>query len=355
MSRYSFPYPASREAITIPVSDSVVLRQPLPEDAEELHALVDANRDFLRQWLPWLDASRDISATRAFIENALREAEAGTGLDLTIWVDGRIAGVTGYNSIHGANRTGVIGYWLGAAYNGRGIMTASVRALTAHGFTTLDLNRQHISAATGNLRSRAVAERAGYRVEGVRREAEWLYDHYVDLVDHGLTRAEWLASLRQLPTTCGLPSGLSTRTFQTGDIDAALNLWHATEGVGVSPEETPAMLADYLARNPGFSRVAVDAEGRLVGTILGGHDGRRALLYHLAVVPEARGHGVGRKLVREALDRLAEAGIAKASILVYANNASGHAFWAKLGWKARKDLVLLQHALTPPSGCDAGC
>jgi hypothetical protein len=79
---------------------------------------------------------------------------------------------------------------------------------------------------------------------------------------------------------------ISVRPFVEADITAALALWRATPGVGLSAADEPAALARYLARNPGLSLVA-DVHGTLVGTLLCGHDGRRGLIHHLVA---AHGH-----------------------------------------------------------------
>ncbi len=100
-------------------------------------------------------------------------------------------GVTGFNSIIKAKRIGHIGYWLGEEHAGQGIMTRAVKVLTEHGFATLGLNRITIAAAVGNDKSRAVAERLGFRLEGIARDAEWLYDHFVDHAIYAVTRADW--------------------------------------------------------------------------------------------------------------------------------------------------------------------
>ncbi len=167
------------------------IRQRQPEVAEELFALTEANRIYLRQWLPWLDHCTSSADTRQNILTSLEEADRGVSLALCIWQDGRIAGVTGFNSINQANRVGNIGYWLGEEYSGRGIMTRSVKALTDHGFKTLGLNRIAIAAAVENAKSRAVAQRLGFRIEGIAREAEWLYDHFVDHAVYAMLRADW--------------------------------------------------------------------------------------------------------------------------------------------------------------------
>ena len=322
------------------VDEHLELRQRMPEDAEELFALTEANRARLREWLPWLDACTKPEHTRTNIEATLRQAEAGTGLAVCLWHEGRIAGVGGYNVIDRANLAGHIGYWLGVEFEGRGLMTRANRALISHGFTAFGLRRQAIAAATGNLRSRAVAERLGCVLEGVLREAEMLYGRSVDHALYARTVSDWARSGGGVKNGAGARS--TPRAMDVTDLPEALALWSTTEGMGMGEEETEAMLACVLARNPGLSAVWRDEDGRLVGAVLAGHDGRRGFLYHLAVAPAWRGRGVGRALVEFAMAGLRGAGIAKASILVYANNEAALGFWRRLGWAGRGDIVILQ-------------
>ncbi len=166
--------------VRIPVRDGLELRQRALADVEELFVLTDANRDHLREWLPWLNYCISAADTRKNIEAMTRQAEDRSALALCVWHQGRIVGVTGYNELREGNRVGHIGYWLGREHQGRGIMTESVRALVEFGFRELDLNRQVIAVAVDNVRSRAVPERLGFAMEGIAREAEWLYDRFVD-------------------------------------------------------------------------------------------------------------------------------------------------------------------------------
>ena len=135
------------------------------------------------------------------------------------------------------------------------------------------------------------------------------------------------------------------RALQPSDIPAAITLWQGMEGIGLSPEETPAMLTAYLERNPEISSAAVDASGLLVGALMGGHDGRRGFLYHLAVSESYRGQKLGRLLVHRTTAELARCGIVKAAIMVYTTNHTGRAFWEHLGWNVRPDLNPMQIAL----------
>jgi putative acetyltransferase len=124
-----------------------------------------------------------------------------------------------------------------------------------------------------------------------------------------------------------------------------LALWRSCEGIGLNESDTREAIAAYLVRNPGLSLVATDADGVIVGAVLGGHDGRRGYLHHLAVASAHRGCGLGRALVDKTLTRLSQLGIQKCNIFLYANNAAGRAFWLREGWSLREDLVVVQKVI----------
>jgi ribosomal-protein-serine acetyltransferase len=132
------------------------LRLLCPDDAAELFALTDTNREYLRQWLPWLDRTQSIDDTEKFIELMLNQQALRQSLTAVILYDGSIAGLVGHNEIDQLSRIGYIGYWLGAAYQGQGLMTASCRALIEYSFTVLNLDRLIIACATENHQSRAI-------------------------------------------------------------------------------------------------------------------------------------------------------------------------------------------------------
>lgn len=160
-------------------------------DAEELFKITDESRDYLRTWLPWLDDTQCVDDSRKFIENSMTLFNNRQGLTAGIFYKGKLVGVAGFNEFDWKNKIGYIGYWLGSRYQGKGIMTRVVYALTDYGFYNMGLNRLDIRAANANIKSRAIPERLGYTLEGHIREAEWLYDHYVDHSVYGMLAREW--------------------------------------------------------------------------------------------------------------------------------------------------------------------
>jgi ribosomal protein S18 acetylase RimI-like enzyme len=127
------------------------------------------------------------------------------------------------------------------------------------------------------------------------------------------------------------------RSMLADDVRGALELWRTCEGVGLSEGDTQEQLEAFLVRNPLLSHVAFE-EGRLVGAVLAGHDGRRGFLYHLAVRDEFRGRGLGRALAERATLAFRAVGITKCHVMVFRHNSAGEAFWIHLGWRRRDDI-----------------
>jgi ribosomal-protein-serine acetyltransferase len=167
------------------------LRLLKEENAEELYLRNDQNRDHLRQWMPWLDETKSASDTLNFIRRSLESATAGTQYHYALLLGSELVGVVAFNAIEKLNHCATIGYWLAKSKMGRGYMTAADKALIDDGFQHLELNRIQARVATGNHPSQAVCDRLGLKKEGVLRQAERLYDHYVDLTMNSVLRSEW--------------------------------------------------------------------------------------------------------------------------------------------------------------------
>jgi ribosomal-protein-serine acetyltransferase len=179
-----------------------VLRHELPDgyalrlleegDADELCGVIDANRDRLAEWMPWASSERTPEATLEFIRATRRQIADNDGLQTAI-VDpgGAIVGMVGVHRIDWVNGKTSIGYWLSRDAQGRGLMTAAVRAYVDYAVATLGLHRVEIEAAVENARSRAIPERLGFREEGVRRAVERVGERRLDHVVYAVLAHEW--------------------------------------------------------------------------------------------------------------------------------------------------------------------
>ena len=125
---------------------------------------------------------------------------------------------------------------------------------------------------------------------------------------------------------------IEIREFFVNDYDAALELWQRLEGLEIAEGDDRESVAQFLARNPGLSRVATDGS-RTIGVALCGHDGRRGHIYHLAVDPACQGRGLGRRLLDECLEGLRQAGLKRAIIMVADDNPRGREFWKRCDWE----------------------
>jgi ribosomal-protein-serine acetyltransferase len=172
-----------------PIDDDSFVRTFTPDDAQALFALVEANRARLRAWMPWEETTRSPADVHDFIERSLASEHdlEGNG----IWVDGRIAGAIGL-SVSPLTSSGELGYWIGAEFEGRGLVTRACRLFIDHAFGALGLHRIELRAGVGNTRSRAVAERLGFTLEGTLREADRMASgRFIDLGVFGLLADEW--------------------------------------------------------------------------------------------------------------------------------------------------------------------
>ena len=118
---------------------------------------------------------------------------------------------------------------------------------------------------------------------------------------------------------------VTVRSMQIEDYDQVYALWMTIHGFSIRTiDDSREGVERFLKRNPGISVVA-ELDGRVVGAILCGHDGRRGCLYHVCVHEDYRMHGIGRAMVVHCMNALQQEGINKA-------------FWKQIGWTKREDL-----------------
>ena len=148
---------------------------------------IQANRIYLREWLPFVDKTRKIADTEAFISAVL----SGADPVFTIWYDGGFAGLIGFKDYDPDNHKAEIGYWLKEDKQGHGIISQSVEVLLGYGFETMSLNRIQIKVAVQNVKSKRVPERLGFKLEGIERDGELLFSReYTDLMVYSKLKKE---------------------------------------------------------------------------------------------------------------------------------------------------------------------
>ena len=128
------------------------------------------------------------------------------------------------------------------------------------------------------------------------------------------------------------------RVMTIDDYDGVYALWKKIKGFGIrSIDDSREGVERFLKRNPTTSVVAVE-DGKVVGSILCGHDGRRGCLYHVCVHPDYRKQGIGKSMVVFAMQALKKDQINKVCLIAFTQNDIGNAFWNTIGWTERLDL-----------------
>ena len=164
----------------------------LPEHAEALAVLVRENREHLQTYLPAVLQLAAVAEADAYLQAAAARASSGDVLEWHIFSGTALCGSIRLKEIDPADRKAKMGYYLARHFQGRGIAGACVRAVLAHAFGALDLNRIQLQCAAGNQASMALATRLGFTLEGVLRQGECLNGVFVDLHVYGLLRKEFV-------------------------------------------------------------------------------------------------------------------------------------------------------------------
>jgi ribosomal-protein-serine acetyltransferase len=170
------------------VNDRILLKEIGLDDIEVIFSTIDTDRKFLEEWLPFVEHTLDISYSRRFVVGYLNSDR----IDVTfaIYYQNNFAGIIGLKDTDFDNKKTEIGYWLSESFQHKGIMTLSGNAVINYIFDEMHLNRIQLKAATGNVKSQAVAKRLGFLQEGIERESELHTRGFVDLIVYGLLKAE---------------------------------------------------------------------------------------------------------------------------------------------------------------------
>lgn len=170
------------------VSDEIALNPLSVDDIFKIFNTINEEREYMREWLPFVDTTKEPEDTAGFVNHVLQTGEK----QFTITYKGKFVGLIGFKDIDVANRKTEIGYWLSQHAQGKGIMYRSVSRLIEYGFHELDLNRIQIKVAVANHKSRRIPEKLGFKEEGVERDGELLVDNvFTDIVIYSLLKKEF--------------------------------------------------------------------------------------------------------------------------------------------------------------------
>lgn len=162
---------------------------PLSVDyIETIFNLLNDERDYMREWLPFVDTTHAPEDTAAFVNSALQSDNE----HFVISYKDKIVGLIGFKDIDSANRRTEIGYWLSQYAQGNGIMFRSVQRLLVYAFEELAMNRIQIRVAVENQKSRNIPEKLGFLLEGIERDGELLVENkYTDIAIYSLLKREY--------------------------------------------------------------------------------------------------------------------------------------------------------------------
>ena len=133
---------------------------------------------------------------------------------------------------------------------------------------------------------------------------------------------------------------IEIKEFSMLDYKEAKDFWASMPEVGLDDADSISSMELFLKRNPELSFVA-RLDGKLIGAVLCGHDGRRGYLHHLATHPDFRSKGIGKRLLNTCLSALDRQGISRCNIFIFSNNEKGKGFWKKVGWTTYYGLELM--------------
>ena len=211
------------------VNKSTEIRLIDLEHCAELFRLFEANREHLTRWHPWVDHLRSEDAVEKAIDSWRHLYEDKLACHAGIWFKDEFCGMVSFLNVDRVNRWTPLCYWLNESHQGQGIMTACCRAMIAHGFADWGFNRIAIECASENTRSRAIAERLGFKFEGTIRGIQWLHDRFVDAAMYGLLRSDYESGDFAKGQTCE-ETALETSSnanAPTADRWVAVSPWNA--------------------------------------------------------------------------------------------------------------------------------
>ena len=186
-----------RHNLQLKLNEDIELRQLQLDDALDIFQTIDSQRDYLGKWLPFVEYTQKPEDSAQFVKEALDLPADKQEYLFAIRATGLFIGLIGFKDTDKVNRKTEIGYWLREEYQGKGIVSAAVKALCDFAFGELHMNRIQIKCAVGNFPSKRIPQRLGFTFEGIERQAELLTGGvFTDLEIYSLLNAECIPTKR---------------------------------------------------------------------------------------------------------------------------------------------------------------
>jgi len=177
--------------VSILIDDDLLLRSWQTDDVAELYRATNESRQHLRPWLNWVDKSTKPEHTLQFIQLTLQQLHAQEGLALGIFYKNKVIGGIGMHQWDHSTKRAFLGYWINKEYEGKGIVDKCMRRFIDFLFEKAELNKLEIHYIPQNKRSAKVAERLGFKQEGLIRQSYINNGIIYDLMISGLLKTEW--------------------------------------------------------------------------------------------------------------------------------------------------------------------
>lgn len=230
-----------------------------------------------------------------------------------------------------------IGYHIHKKYWRRGFGSEAAKAVRDWAFENTEYDCLYSYMKYTNIGSYSTAA-----ANGMKKIKEYPDEKNGISYAYAITRGEWEE----------LKNNLKIRKMKIEDYEAVYRLWLSCKGMGLNTvDDSREGIEKFLRRNPDTCLVA-ERDGKLVGVIMAGSDGRRGYIYHTAVSPDQRRQGIASKLVDAVMTALETAGITKAALVVFDRNGGGNAFWEKSGFSVREDLVYRNKSIADTTRID---
>lgn len=180
------------ENLLFTIDQDLVLRQVTVPDAAALYQIIDSQRPYLREWLPFVDLSTSQAVTELYLQSVTAPGNSKDLLFVMIFKE-EIGGLIGFKEIDFYNKKLEVGYWLSEPMQGKGIVIRSCDRLIKYAFEEMGMNRIQIKVGVGNNKSSKIPKKLHFKPEGTQREAENLNGRFHDLEVYSLLKREWTA------------------------------------------------------------------------------------------------------------------------------------------------------------------